>query len=402
MMPRLYFYSNAIEDRVCEARSITTDSPAGTRKVLGLCRALKTADVKATIISMGRGSVRNTGAYHPPYVGRFANVPIVYGPMYDRALFSQLLTMGWLFAMAVRLGARRRGSVHLFYNQLTAYIPALAWLWFTKQKTSVDIEDGPIADYHKRYGRRFANAPPEFYDRLVNNGALVACRALGDATRISPVLPYYGAVDVGSREPLPLKYRTSARLEVLYGGLLNDDTGVPLFIATLDLLRLSNDPSLASLSINIAGMGPGLIAFKRFGDGERPTVRVLGRVTNEEYGDLLNRCAIGLSLRPVMGDYSESTFPSKIVEYAEHGLAVVATDVSDTRILFGDAVIYIEGGKAEALATQLKRAVAHPEEVIQKADAAAKVVQDQLSFPSAGRALKAFLFSGTALDDVNN
>lgn len=392
MFQHLYFYCNALADDVRASRSISSDSPAATRKVLGLCRALRTAGVNATVVSMGRGESGRSGAYHQPQVRRLAGIPIVYGPMLHRPIISQLLTMIWLVAMSARLARRRPGGLHLFYNQLTAYVPALVCLRLTAQRTAVDIEDGPVSRGLGRYVTRFGNAPAALYERLISSGALTACSALAAGTRIRPTMAYYGAVDV-SGENGNIDVPDHGSLHVLYGGFLNHDTGVSLFVQAIDMMRESGDPTFDALSISIVGMGPGLREFRRFEGGRSPSVRVSGRASDAEYSKLIRQCHIGLSLKLIGGEMAETTFPSKTVEYAEKGLAVIATDISDVRLLFGDAVFYVERNAPEELMAHLKWALRNRSALADKAMVAQGIVQEQLSLPNAGRALATFLFT---------
>jgi glycosyltransferase involved in cell wall biosynthesis len=394
MMRRVYFYSNATGDDVRISRSIVSDSPAATRKVIGLCRALRTAGVKATIVSMGRGKIQRGGGYHPAQAGRLAGIPIVYGPMSHLPLLSQLLTMAWLLAVAARLARRRRGSVHLFYNQLTAFIPALVWLGLAGQRTFLDIEDGPVGG-KERHATRFGNGSSALYARLINGGALLACTALAAGTKIRPTMVYYGAAE----PPRPFegagRFEPAATMEVLFSGFLSTDTGAAALIDAVERMRATEEPAFDSVRINIAGMGPSLPAFEPLAEGSRPHVRIFGRLDNREYRQLLRSCAVGLSLKRIGGNFAETTFPSKTVEYAENGLAIVATDISDVRLLFGGSALYVERDDPEQLVAHLLWAARNRAALAAKAAASQAIVREQLSFVNSGRALARFLFPDT-------
>ena len=55
-----------------------------------------------------------------------------------------------------------------------------------------------------------------------------------------------------------------------------------------------------------------------------------------EYRQLLAQADVGLSLRIPGTELATTTFPSKVVEFASHGLLVLSTDVSDIRLLFDE------------------------------------------------------------------
>ena len=392
MAARLYFYGNAMGDDVRAERAIASDSPAATRKVVGLARALRAAGARPTIVSMGRGKTRPGIASRPGKVRRLHGIPIVYGPMSHVPILSQVLTLSWLLAIAARLGRRRPKAVHLFYNQLNAYLPAVIWLRLADRRVAVDIEDGPVAG-GASHATAFGNASTSLFGRLVNGGALIACTALAGGTAIRPTLPYYGSVDCDATAPSARGVRART-LDVLFSGYLNDDTGVSTFVRAVERLRGTDDAALDRLRIHVTGMGPGLGEIERIAGGLRPRVEMHGRLDDEAYRQLLQRCAIGLSLKRADGLFGDTTFPSKTVEYGEYGLAIIATDISDVRRLFGDTIFYVTGDSDEELAWLLRRAATDRKAVAEKAAASADLVRARLSKAAAGRELTSFLFGG--------
>lgn len=394
MARRVYFYCNAIGDEVRIDRSISTDSPAATRKIVGICAALRRVGVKATIISMGRGASGRDGRYHRSRACRLHGVPVAYGPMLHLPVLSQLLTLAWLVAMAVRKPVRRPNAVHLFYNQLSAYIPAMALLRLAGARTAIDIEDGHTRQASTIGRNRLGNASPALFPRLVSNGALLACSALAAHTGIRPVMPYYGAIPRRAGHIRDRRVDGAPSLQVLYSGFLSRETGANLLIEAVDLMRASGDQTFDALTINVAGMGPAMPDFRRLEEGRGPAVKVLGRLVDADYTRLLAASDIGLSLKLVGGDLDETTFPSKTVEYAENGLAIIATDISDVRLLFEESALYIERNAPEELVHHLAWAVRNPTERGSLAIAAQAVVHARLSMESAGERLAAFLFSG--------
>ena len=55
MKRRLIFMCNAFDDMTRTARGISTDSPAASKKIIQLCKALRLYEVKPIVLSMGRG-----------------------------------------------------------------------------------------------------------------------------------------------------------------------------------------------------------------------------------------------------------------------------------------------------------------------------------------------------------
>ncbi|WP_426257164.1 glycosyltransferase family protein [Sphingomonas sp. DC2100-1] len=388
----VFFYSNALPEAVRVRRGIVTDSPAATRKILAMGRALRTAGARAIVVSMARGPGRG-GRFHRGGITRVGGVPVVYGPLWDVPVASQLLSALWLAWFAWRVAHRSRGVRHLFYNQMSLYLPALHALTLRRAAISVDIEDGPLSASEAAYSRRGTDASAAFA-RYATHGAILATTRLAQGTPIRPVQTCYGAVP----EPVAIRPERFADgpLCVMLAGFINQDTGQTQFEAALEQMRALRDPAFDQLRFEIAGAGPGIDALRRFEDGACPDVRIHGRLDAAGYAALLGRAHVGLSLKPVGGGVSETTFPSKTVEIAENGLALIATDISDVKAVFGDAAWYLETTDPNELVACIRRAATDRATVLQLAMAGQRRMIENLSYHAVGRTLSNFLYGGTA------
>ena len=115
-----------------------------------------------------------------------------------------------------------------------------------------------------------------------------------------------------------------------------------------------------------------------------------GRISDIRYREVLSTCQIGLALKPVGGPLADTTFPSKVIEFAGSGLLVLSTDISDVRSLLGDGALYLEQNDPELLIKLLASIVS---------DAASRCAQrgrmaaERRCAPSrAGQDLRQFLF----------
>lgn len=382
--PSVIFYGNAVGEDLIAARNIVSDSPAATRKITAVCLALRTAGFRPLVISMGRGRTAGEKRSFKVRCGRLGGVPVIYGPLRYDKLLSAVTTVLWLCGIALRLG-RRRGAIHLFYNQLLLYLPALAILRLKGARTALDLEDGPTREYNPAHR---GNAPSSLFARLINSGALVACRALSNATTIRPTLPIYGAIATGA-PPAPTAHRDV--LEALYSGSIEPDTGSDMLIEAVRLLR--DVESERPIRVHVTGAGSGLQSLAAIaGDDRGVEVQVHGRASLEAYQRLLAQCSVGLSLKPASGPYAQTTFPSKTIEYAEYGLALVTTDISDVRLLFGNDALYVENDSARALADHLLWLASHPgkrDEIIRRGH---DRVTSSVSQAAVGAAIGEFFF----------
>lgn len=386
--PQLYFYSNAMPEAVRVRRGIDTDSPAATRKILAMSRALRSAGVRAVVVSMARGP-RRGGGFDRGGIMRVEGVPVVYGPLWNVPVLSHLLSAMWLACFAWRMAYRTGNVRHLFYNQITLYLPALHVLALRRAAIAVDIEDGPITGRRPAYHRRGSDASSAFA-RYVTHGAILATSRLADGTSIRPVRPCYGAVS----RPVPVEPARfdDSPLVVMLAGYINHDTGQAQIEAALGMMRALKDPVFDDVRFEIAGVGPGVEALRSFEGDASPSVRVLGRLDADGYAALLARAHIGLSLKPVGGDVSETTFPSKTVEIAEKGLALIATDVSDVRAVFGETAWYLTNNDPEQLVAHIRRAATDRMALAGAAMVTQHRVAEKLSHEAVGDALRMFLY----------
>jgi glycosyltransferase involved in cell wall biosynthesis len=339
---------------------------------------------------MGRGRVGRFG-WHGVEQNMIEGIPTYFGPMLHVPVVSYLVTMAWLAWFALKNSDHKRPQAHLFYNQLTLYLPALMLLHMRGHKTYVDIEDAPIADLSQKKGRflpKFgANAPPRIFSSYVSGGALLASSALAAGTRVRPTLAYYGAVDIKNERSEKAGYP----LHILVSGTLEPATGMTLLAQSLELIDLHNLSK--SITVHITGQGSSVFELQEVTKRlKNVKVMVLGRVGAEDYRKTLEQADIGLSLKLVGGPYADSTFPSKAIEYAENGLMIISTDISDVRTIFGNSARYLTTNSPAALAETIIAAAQNPRETRMLGRQAQRIITDRLSYPRAGEMLKDFFF----------
>lgn len=355
MRRRVVVVSNALDDRTRQERSIETDSPAASKKVFDLCECLRRAGVDAVVVSLGRGRQDGSGRYFRSVARRVGNVPVVYGALVHRRWLSECVSLVSGAAMVFRLRRRRHRNTVLFYNRTAAYIPALVVAFIMRHRRVLDLEDGEVG----RGGvaeRALARATVLVFELLCNGGALLACSALARATRLRPVQCYYGTV---RRAPARANW-AAPLLQVLLGGTVARDTGGSLLAEAIRILRRRGAESARRMSIVITGKGDSLVEFAALAAQEGwPKVVVRGRTSDAEYREIVSQSHVGLALKPSSGGFANTTFPSKVVEFASAGLLVVSTDISDVRGVLGDGALYVDPETAEYLADQLQWIATH-------------------------------------------
>ncbi|MBE8590166.1 glycosyltransferase family 4 protein [Pseudomonas sp. MAFF 301449] len=387
--PLVLVVCNALDDKTRLERGIVSDSPAASRKVLMLCQALREAGARPCILSLGRGRANGSFNYFPRTVRRVAGVPVVYAPFSHIRFFSQFLSLFFLIGALLRLSSNPKKAV-IFYNRMSAYLPLLMAASVSGYKRFLDLEDGEVAGQNSGAMKALLGRSITWlYDRLCPDGALLACSALAGMTGIRPVHCYYGAT---STKTFGVKSSANPQ-SVLMAGTLNADTGADLLIDTIRLLRQDSDAWVHSLQFEVTGKGESLEALRELAnEGGTPRVTVHGRTTDIEYAEILHRCTVGLALKPVGGPLADTTFPSKVIEFAEAGLLVLSTDISDVRGVLGSGALYLTRNDPKALADLLRSVVEEPGETLACALRGTQAVVTRCSPQLAGQAVLGFIW----------
>ena len=333
MKPRIFIICNVLEDFTRLNREITTDSPAASRKVIMLCKSLKQAGIRPLIISQGRGKANGKFKYYGFSIRRIEEVPILYLPFSHVPIISELLS---LFSPLYVIFKNRRRIIKkaiVYYNRNISYFPTLLLSALLGYINILDLEDGEVDSDHMRSHNYLYRFIQDVYDQLCSDGALLACSSLRNYTSIKRTINYYGVVDA---IPVPNKFDSDI-VRFIIGGTLDKDTGVDLLIESISMISLNNPSWVTKIIFEVTGKGSLAHELQRISENVKcPRIIYHGRVSDTEYKEILSRCDVGLALKLNNGKLSNSTFPSKIVEYAMHGLLVLTTDISDARKVLGN------------------------------------------------------------------
>jgi glycosyltransferase involved in cell wall biosynthesis len=387
MTKRIIFMCNALDDLTRSERGISTDSPAATRKIVLMCKALRLTGVRPIILSMGRGGSIAEWRSFSSVVRRVDGLPLLYIPFTSIPLLSQLISVFGLMYAICKL--RPRGVRHLiFYNRTKAFLPSLLLSSIMDYKKILDIEDGEVRMSGRSFSFGISRMNTHVFDVLCDR-ALLACSALKQATTISSTLCYYGAIfnfhKKVKSDPKPLT--------VLMGGTLCNETGANLLINAIRNMVSSELPWLKNIRFEITGKGDAIDEFKKLAKAlVHPEIVVHGRLTDSDYAEVLNRADVGLSLKLNNGPYANTTFPSKVIEYAAAGLLIVTTDISDVRSIFGEGALYLKHDDPLQLIQHLEFITARPNEAFTISELGQQAVQKVCSPKLVGRELQQFIF----------
>jgi glycosyltransferase involved in cell wall biosynthesis len=378
---------NALDDRTRIARDIKTDSPAATKKIIMLCKALRISGVNAIILSMGRGGEIACWKNFSALVRRVDGVPIIYIPFSTIPIFSHLLSSTALAYCIFIL--RIRCFTHLiYYNRTLTFIPSLLLSRVMGYVNILDLEDGETSGVWGVLKSFQLKLVSQLFDKTCIK-ALLACRALKAFTSIRPVLCYYGTA---SSSPATPRFQ-SKKLTVLMSGTLSHDTGAELLIDAILMLRQTNEPWVRDIRFEITGKGESLGRFHLLASElSIPNLVVHGRLSGPEYSNILSGADIGLSLKLIGGLYANTTFPSKVIEYAASGVLVLTTEISDVRKVLGEGAIYLKRDDPSELIKLLKFIALNQKDALNYSIAGSDAVQKICMPRISGEKLSEFIF----------
>ena len=366
-----------------------TDSPAASRKIFMLCRAMSKVGVQPWVISLGRGRQDGSGRYFQRKVCRVNGVVVIYLPFLHVPILSELLSLVSIAPILWRMRSIRGNKAALFYNRLPAYFLGLVLARLLQFRTILDLEDGETSSKNWSLAWAKSRLLSRVFDSLCSGGALLACGALKGMTRLRPAHSCYGTCEVSTLQ----SDRNKLPVTVLLGGTVSLNTGAQLLVDAIKLLREEAPLWAANIRFEISGKGDCLPQFEHLAkDARKPNVIVHGRIADEEYQQVLARTQVGLALKPNSGVLAHTTFPSKVIEFASHGILVVTTDISDVRKVLGGGAIYLTEDNPRLLIEKLQWIVENLEEANNLALQGQRSVAAFCAPEAVGRMLDSFLF----------
>lgn len=387
--PRLVYLCNALDEQTRIERSITSDSPAATQKVLQIALALKSSGVTTTLLSLGRGRQHGTGRWHPAKVTRIQGVNIIYAPYFDFPWLTHLVACLALPLILWRL--RIQDPVVLAYNRLPHYLLGMELARWVGLRRFLDLEDGDAFDERSVIRQWIARVMAKRFDDLCDAGSLLAASSLTAQYSGLNTLPCYGVAESSATT----RDWSVKPLNVLLGGTLQRTTGAELFVAAIRYLRQSKLQGLDLLEFNITGKGQSEALLKTVAhEAGLPLVRFHGSIPRTEYLGILTNSHIGLVLNLPSSQLGGTTFPSKAINMAAAGLAIVSTKVSDIPAIFqSDGAIYLADENPHTLAQLLLKLL--PQRTLLEATAqrGQNKVAEVCSQEKVGAMLKAFFFT---------
>ena len=383
------YLSNAIDEAIKEERAITSDSPAATNKVIALASAMQGADMNCIVLSLGRGRQNGTGIRHAATARRLEHGAILYADFWQSPWlthFVSFVSPAWLL---VKLFRRHPALSVLVYNRSYHYLPTLLLARFLGVRIYLDLEDGYILEGRGVFRHLKNGLTRSLFSWLCPHGSMVANSGLAKQLDHLPAMVCYGVVASSTRSHG--QNWDSGRLQVIFGGTLLEEVGCKLLLTAIDILRRQHPDVVNKIHLVVTGKGPFAEAFCSLAEEAPEWLSFRDSIRRVDYLNQLKSSHVGLSLRMSAHEMSATTFPSKVVEYAEHGLLVLATHTSDVPSLFGNTALYLNQETPEDLAFLLSNLSERRAELRSMAITGQARVIETCSSAVVGQALKAML-----------
>ena len=386
---RVFYLCTAIDEGTKKERNVHFDSPAATNKVFSVAKALQSQGVDIHILSLGRGKQTGSGKKHHSLSRNIKGIPVHYAAFWHLPILTHIVGAFSLSNLFRQFTKEYKGRIIVIaYNRLWHYLPTLVLAIQTHADGYLDLEDG---DTHPEnwFGRMRIWISKSLFAKLCYSGTLLAGSALAAQVSTSRTFVCYGCTDL---QDVDAKKWTKRPIEILFGGSLLKETGVQLLLDSLSLFAAQYPHLMHELSFTLTGKGDMAEALDLFSQGTGAGwVKFLGSVDHSTYIEKLSGAQIGLCLKLSASEMGKTTFPSKIVEYASYGLAIVSTRVSDVPLLLDDQnAILLKEETPEYLVSVFKKIAEGSYNIQTLAQKGQSKIESMCNFQVVGKSLKQF------------
>jgi len=362
---------------------------AASHKVLGMAASMRSQQHTTFIVSSPIVTASAGRRFFKGFACREGRVACAYLPSISVRGLNRLFSSFAYLRFAWR--EVRRDDRVVLYNYFPEYILLAAWLRLRngRERVVIDLEDGPRTDENDLRG--FSNRLSfRILTRLCSKRSIVVSQQLATMLGLDDV-----CVVNGVSPEVTLRTRDFQKPVVfLYGGSIQLETGLDLFTEAVRLFAQVHRELAAQVHFVVTGFG-GTAQLNALAQEVEPAgVRLSVRqdIGPDEYRRTLADADVGMSLRVPGDQINGTTFPSKVIELASHGLLLLTTEVSDIGLLFNqNTAVILPHATGRVLADQIAAIVRDPQRYAQVAAAGQQVITTRCSRRSVGRRLIDFL-----------
>jgi glycosyltransferase involved in cell wall biosynthesis len=338
------FICGILDEKTKDQRSIVYDSPAATKKVLDVCHALQSKVNRIYVVTMARGLQQGKPQSFSETARRIFNIPVLYARFIPYPLITYLasaLSLSFLVWRVIR--QQKGGALHVIaYNRNFLYVPGLILARLLKAKCYLDLEDGALVKSSGLFRRLKDIFVKSVFDVLCPNGSILVTPGLSSQVNTLNNVVCYGVAQMPTTQ-IAIEWGNGP-IRFLLGGTLIRETGVLLMLDAVRVLNREFSSYKNLFVILVTGHGPlsdEVAAFARAeGNG---WLDFRGRVSREEYDEILRSSHVGLCLKLPSSEMGTTTFPSKVIEISAQGKLVLTTELGHVKDLLGsDGAMYLD------------------------------------------------------------
>jgi glycosyltransferase involved in cell wall biosynthesis len=387
---RVLYLCSAVDEETKTARHILFNNSAATNKVIGIAKALQNQKLELHVISLGRGKQSGSQERFPVLEKTVVGILFHYAAFWHIPLFSHIISAFSQASLVRKLINGYQGKIILIaYNRQWHYLPSLIQARIFRTKIYLDLEDGntPSGGVLSKIINRIRVL---LFDYFCPNGAILAAKALNDQIKTRNTFVCYGCAET---DIINKERSTHHQFQILFGGSLLVETGAQLLIDTITWLNVHHPELKKDINIIVTGYGPMSLELSQFSKSiGRGWIQFLGDIDRDTYLEVLKETQIGLCLKLNSTQMGRTTFPSKILEYASYGLAIITTKVSDVpELLQADGAIYLEEETPEKLAEILQLLANNTYNIQDISNKGQEIVRSKCNSEVVGNDLKQFL-----------
>jgi glycosyltransferase involved in cell wall biosynthesis len=390
---RVFYLGLMVTDASGQKVNASTFTGAASNKMMAIIKAMRNQGTDASIISLPFVGASAWRFFIPAVTLEDGGVPIEFLPTFRSAVVRKILGT-WVFGL--RACWIEKNAKVVVYNHAIEYVLALMVLRLRSIPVVHDIEDAPTTD--ERGLRKFLSHFSFWAtNHLTLSKKMVVAEHVAKSLNIQDCVVIRGVA--GDDVPVDPKKWTALRqggpLVLHFGGTLNRSTGIEVFCAAVKMLSVSSLLPNAAIEFNVTGVGEleKIQALQQAVQGSsKVRVNLHTQLSKQAYQALFGQCHGSLSLRDPVADYSNTTFPSKVIEITSSGLALVSSKQGDVPDIYNhEAAFLMDRYDPECLADLIIRMAANPsgvEEVAQQGKAVAKA---HFSGPVVARQMQSLL-----------
>jgi glycosyltransferase involved in cell wall biosynthesis len=361
-----------------------------TGRLIPTLRACRKGGTAVWALSLGRNRQLGTFRWYPATISRIDGVPVVYAAYWDCPILTHVVTILSLGFIIWRL--RDRVASAVFWNAMPHYVLALFVSRQAGMRCVLDLEDG-VRDDIRGFTGAVQRSLLRVWDRCAD-AAMVANSSLLDQIKTRPAYLYYSVA-----RDVPVTKNWDGKLKALFSGHLSVDAGAEKLIESLLILRDEAPSVLEEIKFTVVGGGPHEDRIHLACENElHGCVEYRGRVTDHEYSEMLREYHIGLCLKMPDQSMGQSTFPSKVIEFASNEMLVVSYKVSDIPLLFPEqGAFLLNGTSGRELVEVLKTIAVNMNEAHMRAQRGKRAICDRLGAASVAKDLRS-IWLGTSIN----